>query len=93
MVYVDLFIFIGYNVNEIKRGYIVNIKLKEMWENMYRKIIKWLIRKFVFLLDKDDSLLVYSFGKDEVTDYYIFAERFYEDKHMFGVKEEVLKGE
>lgn len=93
MVYVDLFIFICYNVNEIKRGYIVNIKLKEMWENMYRKIIKWLIRKFVFLLDKDDSLLVYSFGKDEVTDYYIFAERFYEDKHMFGVKEEVLKGE
>lgn len=58
---------------------------------MYQKIIKWGIRKLVFLLDKDDSLLVYSFGKDEVTDYHIFAERFYEDKHTFGVKEESLE--
>lgn len=62
-----------------------------MWEHMYRKIIKWCIRKLIFLLDKDDSLLVYSFGKDDVTDYHIFAERFYEDKHMFGVKEESLE--
>lgn len=58
---------------------------------MYKKIIKWGIRKLVFLLDRDDSLLVYSFWKDEVTDYHIFAERFYEDKHMFGVKEESLE--
>lgn len=58
---------------------------------MYKKIIKWCIRKLVFLLDKDDALLVYSFGKDENTSFHIIAERFYEDKHTFGVKEESLE--
>lgn len=58
---------------------------------MYKKIIKWGIRKLVFLLDKDDALLVYSFGKDENTDFHIIAERFYEDKHTFGTREESIE--
>ena len=58
---------------------------------MYKKIIKWGIRKLVFLLDKDDALLVYSFGKDENTSFHIIAERFYEDKYTFGTREESLE--
>lgn len=54
----------------------------------------WRIVKICILwLDRDNTLLVYSFAKDERTDYHIIAERFLADRHCFGTKEELYGGE
>lgn len=52
------------------------------------KIIWWIIKKLIFIVDRDDTLLVHSFGKDEITDYHVIAERCYPDRHCYGVSEE-----
>lgn len=53
---------------------------------MRQKIIKWCIRRLVFVLNKDDALLCYSFSGGEHTEYHIMVERFYEDRHTFGTR-------
>lgn len=54
----------------------------------------WRIVKICILwLDRDNTLLVYSFAKDEYTDYHIIAERFLADRHCFGTKEEPYRRE
>lgn len=58
---------------------------------MREVVIKWCIRKLVFALDHDDTLIAYSFGKDERTDYHVIVERFYEDVHTFGTRQESYK--
>lgn len=52
------------------------------------KLIWWIIKKLIFMVDRDDTLLVHSFAKDEITDYHIIAERSYPDRHCYGVSEE-----
>ena len=53
-----------------------------------KKFLWWLIKKLMFLVDHDNTLLAYSFAKDSTTDYHVIAERFYLDRHVYGVKEE-----
>lgn len=46
---------------------------------MLDKIIKWLIKQLVFLWDRHNDKMAYSFGRDERTDYSVLVERFYDD--------------
>ena len=70
--------------------------MKEKWKDKLRRIIcekydkflKWIIREAV---EKHDDLskrafLAYTWGRDEVTDYHVLAERSYPDTHIYGTK-------
>jgi len=50
-----------------------------MKEPLKRRALKWLIKKLVFHLDKDNDLLAYSFSGGERKDYTISVDRFYDD--------------
>ena len=50
-----------------------------MKEPLKRRALKWMIKKLVFSLDKDDDLLAYSFSGGERKDYTISVDRFYDD--------------
>lgn len=50
-----------------------------MKEPMKRRAIKWLLKRLVFALDKDDDLMAYSFSGGERKDYTVLVERFYDD--------------
>ena len=50
-----------------------------MKEPIKRRAIKWLLKRLVFALDKDDDLLAFSFSGGERKDYAVLAERFYDD--------------
>lgn len=58
-----------------------------------RSFLWWLIKKLIFLVDCDNTLLTYSFVRDKTTDYHVIAERFYPDRHVYGVKEEYYEKE
>ena len=55
---------------------------------MREKILWWIVKRCILTLDRDDTLMAYSFAKDEITDYHIIAERFYPDRHCYGTREE-----
>lgn len=55
-----------------------------MKEPIKRRTIKWLIKRLVFLLDRDDTLLAFSFSGGERKDYTILAERVYDDHYTVG---------
>lgn len=50
------------------------------------RVIKWLIKHLIFLLDRKGDLLAYSFAKDDKTHYNILAERYYEDRWEYGTQ-------
>lgn len=50
------------------------------------KVIKWLIKHLIFLLDRKGDLLTYSFAKDDKTHYNIIAERYYDDRLEYGTQ-------
>lgn len=63
--------------------------LDKMKRRIHEKMIrryKRIIRKYVQKLDKANyySLMAYSWGVDEITDYHVIAERSYLDHHVFG---------
>lgn len=51
---------------------------------MFDKIIKWLIKRLVFLWDRRNDKMAYSFGRDERTDYSVIVERFYDTYFTVG---------
>jgi len=51
---------------------------------MLDKIIKWLLKKLILLWDRHDDMLVFSFGRDERTDYSVVVERYYDDFYTVG---------
>ena len=55
-----------------------------MKEPLKRRAIKWLIKRLVFLLDRDDTLLSFSFSGGERKDYTILTERVYDDHYEVG---------
>lgn len=57
-------------------------------EEAMRRFYWWLVKWFLFLADRDNTLLVHTFVKDDVTEYHVVAERFYPDRHCYGVSEE-----
>lgn len=58
-----------------------------MKEPLRNRALKWLIKKLVSRMDKDDDLLAYSFSGGERKDYTILVERFYEDgSYSIGTK-------
>jgi len=60
---------------------------------MFEKLVKWILRKCVLYLDRDNTLLVYSFGRDEITDYHVMSERCFSDHHEFGTRSEPYRKE
>lgn len=50
------------------------------------KILWWIVKKCILVLDKNNTLLAHSFAKDNVTDYHIIVERFLPDKHCYGIR-------
>ena len=65
-------------------------RIKRKIREKYDKFLKWIIRKAV---QKHDDLnygafMAYSWGRDEVTDYHVTAERSYNDIHVFGTRVE-----
>ena len=56
---------------------------------MKNKILWWIVKKCILILDRDNTLLAYSFAKDEHTDYHIIVERFLVDRHTYGTLEEM----
>jgi len=52
------------------------------------KLLWRIVKTCILWLDRDNTLLAYSFSKDEHTDYHIIAERFFVDRHCFGTTEE-----
>lgn len=71
-------------------------RIKRQSRKRYEKFLKWIIRKAV---QKHDDLnyqafLAYSWGRDEVTDYVVLAERSYPELHVYGTKvERLVNGE
>ena len=55
-----------------------------MKEPIKRRAIKWLLKRLVFALDKEDDLMSYSFSGGERKDYTVLAERFYDDGYSIG---------
>ena len=51
---------------------------------MINKLIKWLIKRLVIILDRNDDLLCYSFSGGERKDYSVSVERFYDDYYTVG---------
>lgn len=60
---------------------------------MKDKLLWWIVKICIFAIDKDDSLLVHSFAKDEITEYHVMAERCYPDKHCFGTRVDYYKAQ
>ena len=60
---------------------------------MKNKFLWWIVKICIFTIDKDDSLLVHSFAKDETTEYHVMAERCYPDKHCFGTRVDYYSAE
>lgn len=65
-------------------------RIKREVREKYDVFLKWIIRKAV---QKHDDLnygafMAYSWGRDEVTDYHVTAERNYNDIHIFGTRVE-----
>lgn len=60
---------------------------------MFEKLAKCILKKCVLYLDRDNTLLVYSFGRDERTDYHVMSERFLSDRHDFGTRSEPYRKE
>ena len=52
-----------------------------------------MVKRFLFLADRDNTLLTYTFVKDDKTEYHVIAERFYPDRHSFGVIEETYNNQ
>ena len=50
------------------------------------RVIKWLIKHLIFLLDREGDLLTYCFARDAKTYYNILAERYYEDRWEYGTQ-------
>lgn len=48
------------------------------------KIVKWLIKRLVFLWDRNRDKLAFSFARDDHTDYSVLVERFYDDYYTVG---------
>lgn len=71
-------------------------RIKRKVREKYDVFLKWIIRKAV---QKHDDLnygafMAYSWGRDEVTDYHVTAERSYKDIHVFGTRvEQFVNGE
>jgi hypothetical protein len=65
-------------IDRIKR------EIREARDKRYKRII----RKYVEKHDNINyhSLMAYSWGVDEVTDYHVIAERSYPDHHVYGTK-------
>ena len=65
-------------------------KLRRKWGELKIRVAKWLIRKSVQWLDnlQVKSFMAYSWPLDEVTDYYVIAERSYQNCHVYGTKVE-----
>lgn len=55
---------------------------------MLNKILWWIVKKCVCIIDRDNLLMVYSFAKDDVTDYHLVVERCLPDVHMYGTHTE-----
>lgn len=51
---------------------------------MYDKIIKWLIKRLVFLWDRHNDKMAFTFERDERTGYSVLVERFYDDYYTVG---------
>jgi nucleoside-specific outer membrane channel protein Tsx len=71
-------------------------RIKRKARERYDKVLKWIIRKAI---QKHDDLsyggfMAYSWGRDEVTDYHVTAERSYKDVHIYGTRvERLIDGE
>lgn len=58
-----------------------------MKEPLKSRALKWLIKKLVYRLDREDDLLSYSFSGGEMKDYTITVERFFDDgSYSIGTK-------
>ena len=51
-----------------------------------RRLLWWIVKKCILHLDKDNTLQVFSFSKDERTEYHIIAERCLDDVWMYGTR-------
>lgn len=58
-----------------------------------KKFFWWMVKRFLFLANRDNTLLTYTFVKDDKTEYHVIAERFYPDRHSFGVIEETYNNQ
>lgn len=54
-------------------------------ESISRKFIKWIIKRFIILIDKNNDLLVLSIKVDEHKDYTIIVDRYFDDYWTHGV--------
>lgn len=63
-------------------------RIKRKVRERYDKFLKFIIRKAVQKHDDltEGAFMVYSWGRNEVTDYHVMAERSYEDHNVFGTK-------
>ena len=76
----------GRKVDEVRMKERLSERIKRKTRERYDKLLKWIIRKAV---QKHDDLnygafLAYSWGRDEVTDYHVIAERCYGDIYVYG---------
>lgn len=55
---------------------------------MIERFVKWVLKKCVLFLDRDSTLMAFSFGRDEITDYHVIVERCFPDRHLIGTREE-----
>lgn len=65
-------------------------RIKRQSRERYDEFLKWMIRKAVQKHDdlNSQAFMAYSWGRDEVTDYVVIAERSYPDLHVYGTKVE-----
>lgn len=74
-------------------------KIKRVWRewrlSVLKRIIKWAVTRYDDL--REGTFLAFSWGRDEVTEYHVTAERSYDWGHVFGTKvlryEEERRGE
>lgn len=65
-------------------------KIKRMWFewqlSVLTRIIKWAVSRYDDL--QVGTFLAFSWGRDEITDYHVIAERSYDWGHVFGTRVE-----
>lgn len=65
-------------------------RIKRMWcewqLSVLERIIKWSVSRYDDL--QVGTFLAFSWGRDEITDYHVIAERSYDWGHVFGTRVE-----
>lgn len=62
----------------------VSRKWKELKMNAIKRIFKWAIEQYDKLNNR--AFMAFSWGIDDVTDYYVIAERSYPDHNVYGTR-------